>query len=125
MTVTGSSTRRLNRQTPTGRGDVRDGSVVAAAETIGAGQAPSTRTLGLTLCGSGPSIISMSDFHQQDLTGSHFEQVSLRGATFHQVYLNNASMQLVDFTGVQVRSALFNQSRLRGVELGDVESAAS
>ncbi len=63
----------------------------------------------------------MTDFHQQDLTGSHFEQVSLRGAIFHQVYLNDASMQLVDFTGVEVRGALFNQSRLRGVELIDVE----
>jgi hypothetical protein len=37
------------------------------------------------------------------------------------VFLNDASMRAVDFTGAQVRGALFNESRMRGVELVDVE----
>jgi hypothetical protein len=47
--------------------------------------------------------------------------VNLRDATFTQVSLNNASMHGVDLTGAQVRDALFNQTRMRGVELVDVE----
>jgi len=43
----------------------------------------------------------MTEFREQDLSGARFERVDLRGATF--------------------RSARFNQSRMRGVELVDVE----
>jgi hypothetical protein len=63
----------------------------------------------------------MTDFREQDLTGARFERVSLRGATFTQVFLNDASMHMIDLTGAQVRGALFNQTRMRGVELIDVE----
>jgi uncharacterized protein YjbI with pentapeptide repeats len=63
----------------------------------------------------------MTQFSEQDLTGATFERVSLRGATFTQVCLNDARMHEVDLTGAQVRAALFNESRLRGVELVDVE----
>jgi hypothetical protein len=37
------------------------------------------------------------------------------------VFLNDASMRAVDFTGAQVRGSLFNESRMRGVELVNVE----
>jgi hypothetical protein len=53
----------------------------------------------------------MTEFREQDLTGARFERVSLRGA----------SMYRVDFTGAYVRGALFNQTRMRGVELVDVQ----
>ncbi|MBA2560697.1 MAG: DinB family protein [Propionibacteriales bacterium] len=63
----------------------------------------------------------MTEFREQDLTGARFERVSLLGATFTQVYLNDARMHLVDLTGAHIRGALFDKTRLRGVELVDVE----
>jgi uncharacterized protein YjbI with pentapeptide repeats len=65
--------------------------------------------------------MSMTEFREQDLTGAGLERVSFRGATFTQVFLNDASMQAVDFTCPRIRGALFNESRMRGVELADVE----
>jgi len=65
--------------------------------------------------------MSMTEFHEQDLTGARFERVSLRGATFNRVFLNDASMRAVDFTGAQIRGATFDGSRMRGVELVDVD----
>ncbi len=70
-----------------------------------------TEGTGSRSSGIGPSVKSMTEFREQDLTGARFERVSLRGA----------SMQAVDLTGVRVRGALFNGSRMRGVELVDVE----
>jgi hypothetical protein len=55
--------------------------------------------------------MSMTRFHDQDLTGAHFDRVSLR----------DAHMDAVDLTGAQIRGAVFNGSRMRGVELVDVE----
>lgn len=63
----------------------------------------------------------MTDFLEQDLAGARFERVNLRGASFTEVYLNDASLRDVDLTGLQVRGALFSRSRMRGVELSDVE----
>ena len=63
----------------------------------------------------------MTEFREQDLTGARFERVSLRGASFNQVYLNDSTMREVDFTGAQIRAAYFSKSRLRGVELVDVD----
>ena len=63
----------------------------------------------------------MTEFREQDLSGTHFERVNLRGATFTRVSLSDARMRSVDFSGAQLRGALFSQSRLRGVELVDVE----
>jgi hypothetical protein len=63
----------------------------------------------------------MSEFRDQDLEGVRFEGVNLRGATFTRVYLHDAGMYAVDFTGARIRGALFNGSRMRGVELVDVE----
>jgi len=67
------------------------------------------------------SMLSMTEFREQDLTGAHFDRVSLRSATFTRVSLNDASMYRVDFTGTQIRGALFSRSRMRGVEMVDVE----
>ena len=53
----------------------------------------------------------MTEFREQDLTGARFERVELRGATFADV----------DFTGVQIRGSLFSESRMRGVELVNVD----
>jgi hypothetical protein len=65
----------------------------------------------------------MAEFLEQDLTGSRFQRVSLRDATFTDVYLTGARMRDVDLSGAQVRDALFDKTRLRGVELVDVEIA--
>jgi hypothetical protein len=53
----------------------------------------------------------MTEFRNQDLSGSHFEQVSLRRAVLRDV----------DFTGADFRGGAFHRSRMRGVELVDVE----
>jgi DinB superfamily/Pentapeptide repeats (8 copies) len=55
--------------------------------------------------------MSMTRFHDQDLTGARFEHVSLR----------DAQMNGVDLSGAQIRGTTFNGSRMRGVELVDVE----
>jgi DinB superfamily/Pentapeptide repeats (8 copies) len=55
--------------------------------------------------------MSMTRFHEQDLTGARFERVSLR----------DAHMNAVDLSGAQIRGCAFNGSRMRGVELVDVE----
>lgn len=79
------------------------------------------RRTGSRSSGTGPTVTSMTDFTEQDLTGARFERVSLRGAHFTQVYFNDARMHLVDLTGVRVRAAHLNGTRLRGVEMVDVE----
>ena len=43
------------------------------------------------------------------------------GRHLTSVFLDDARMREVDFTGAQVRGAVFNESRMRGVELIDVE----
>jgi hypothetical protein len=63
----------------------------------------------------------MTDFFEQDLNGASFQRVSLRGATFNEVYLTDASLRSVDLTGAQFRSASFHRTRMRGVELVDVD----
>ncbi len=65
--------------------------------------------------------MSMTEFCEQDLTGARFERVSLRNATFHQVFLNDANLHFVDLTGAQVRAAFLNETRMRAVEMCNVE----
>lgn len=69
----------------------------------------------------GTSVISMTEFRDQDLSGSSFQSLSLRDATFTDVYLNNARLRDVDLSGAEIRGALLNGSRMRGVELVDVQ----
>ena len=65
--------------------------------------------------------MSMTEFRDQDLTGSRFGRVSLRGADLTRVFLAGANMRQIDLTGTLMRAALFRGSRMRGVELVDVE----
>jgi hypothetical protein len=62
----------------------------------------------------------MAEFLEQDLTGARFHRVNLRRSTFNDVYLTDASLRDVDLTRADVRAALFNRTRMRGVELVDV-----
>ena len=62
----------------------------------------------------------MSEFIQQDLSGSRFDQVLLSGADFHEVRLNDARFRDVDLRGLDVRGAVMS-GKLRGVEFWDVE----
>ncbi len=62
----------------------------------------------------------MTDFHQQDLSGSRFEEVDLRGATFHQVRLNDARIYDADLSGLDIRAAFLEGASMSGVELVDV-----
>jgi hypothetical protein len=55
--------------------------------------------------------MSMTSFHENDLTGARFERVSLR----------RASLNSVDLSEAQFRNAVFNGGRMRGVELIDVD----
>src|SRR6185437_13850906 len=61
--------------------------------------------------GSASSVIAMTDFRDQDLTGARFENVSLR----------RASRRIVDLSGAQLRSVMLHGTRMRGVELCDVD----
>ncbi|MDT5023818.1 MAG: hypothetical protein QOE61_244 [Micromonosporaceae bacterium] len=47
----------------------------------------------------------MTDFTNENLTGSRFEDVYLTDARFHDVDLTNARFHLVDLTGVMIRGA--------------------
>jgi hypothetical protein len=63
----------------------------------------------------------MTEFREQDLTGARFERVNLRGATFSRVLVQDAVLHEVDLTGAQIRGSVVSQSRMRGVELVDIE----
>lgn len=63
----------------------------------------------------------MTEMEYEDRAGERFEHVNLRGATFTDVYLNGATIRDVDLSGAQIRMAMFNGSRMRGVELVDVD----
>ena len=69
-------------------------------------------------------MLPVTEFREQDLTGARFERVGLRHATFTQVHLNDARMHQVDLSGADIRGAYFHQTRLRGVELVDVQISA-
>ena len=73
-----------------------------------------------TACGASYRV-GMTEFREQDLAGARFEWVNLRDATFDQVLLTASSMHSVDLSKAQFRSVRFNGSRMRGVELVDVE----
>ncbi len=53
----------------------------------------------------------MTEFREQDLSGSSFERVSLR----------DARLRRVDFTGAEVRGAKLHHVTMHGVELFDVD----
>ncbi|MCK2212318.1 DinB family protein [Actinomadura sp. ATCC 31491] len=63
----------------------------------------------------------MAEFREQDLAGARVERVNLRGADLTRVDLRDATLRRVDLTGADLRAALLLRTRLRGVELVDVE----
>src|SRR5674476_68299 len=62
----------------------------------------------------------MTEFIQQDLSGSRFDQVLLSGADFHEVRLNDARFRDVYLRGLDVRGAVMS-GKLGGGEFWDVE----
>ncbi len=56
----------------------------------------------------------MTDFIQENLTGSRFEDVYLTDARFHNVDLTNARFRLVDLTGVMIRGAALVNADISG-----------
>ena len=63
----------------------------------------------------------MTDFHEQDLTGARFERVDLSRATFREVRFNDALIHDADLTGLDIRAAYLKGTRMRGVELVDLQ----
>lgn len=108
-------------------GRLRNTSSVLSARAVGLSSRGTTNTLG-GRSGNRKQIVrfrsygvAMTDFFEQDLSGSRFERVHLRGATFHQVHLNDATIRDADLSGLTIRGAWMKGVRLTGVELVDAE----
>jgi hypothetical protein len=63
----------------------------------------------------------MTDFSEQDLSGSGFQQVDLSGSTFRQADMTDLDIREVNFSGTRVRAAYFDGVRMTGVEVPDME----
>lgn len=63
----------------------------------------------------------MTEFTEQDLSGSTFRRVDLSGATFEQAHLRGAVLREVDLSGARVRAAYLDGVRMTGVEVPDLE----
>ena len=63
----------------------------------------------------------MSDFTEQDLSGSSFQQVDLSGSTFRQVDMTGMDVREVNLSNTRVRAAYFDRVRMTGVEVPDLE----
>jgi hypothetical protein len=63
----------------------------------------------------------MTEFRGQDMSGACFDGVNLRSARFHSVELIGAELHDVDLSEAQIRGSLLKGTRMRGVELIDVE----
>ncbi len=63
----------------------------------------------------------MTDFTEQDLSGSTFRQVDLSGSTFREVRLAGAVVRDADLSDLRVRAAWLNGVRMTGVEVPDLE----
>ena len=63
----------------------------------------------------------MSDFTEQDLSGSSFEKVDLSGSTFAKVDMTGMDVREVDLSRTRVRGAYFDGVRMSGVEVPDLE----
>ncbi len=68
-----------------------------------------------------PYGVPVTDFTEQDLSGSTFRRVDLSGATFDQAHLRGAVLRDVDLSGARVRSAYLDGVRMTGVEVPDLE----
>jgi hypothetical protein len=74
----------------------------------------------------------VTDFTDENLTGSRFEGVYLTGASFHDVDLTGARFRLVDLTGARIRDAALvdvdisgeiSNLRVNGVDVGPLVEA--
>jgi uncharacterized protein YjbI with pentapeptide repeats len=74
----------------------------------------------------------VTDFTDENLTGSRFEGVHLTGASFHDVDLTGARFRLVDLTGARIRDAALvdvdisgeiSNLRVNGVDVGPLVEA--
>ena len=63
----------------------------------------------------------MTDFTEQDLSGSTFRRVNLSGATFREAHLTDALIRDVDLSRTRVRAAYLDGVRMTGVEVPDME----
>jgi hypothetical protein len=63
----------------------------------------------------------MTDFTEQDLSGSTFRRVRLSGSTFREAYLTDLDVRDVDLSGTRVRAAYLDRVRMTGVEAPDLE----
>ncbi|MFC0224504.1 DinB family protein [Nocardioides zeicaulis] len=63
----------------------------------------------------------MTDFTEQDLSGSTFRRVDLSGSTFEQAHLRGAVLHDVDLSGARVRATYLDGVRMTGVEVPDLE----
>jgi hypothetical protein len=63
----------------------------------------------------------MTDFSEQDLSGSTFHRVDLSGSTLREVRLTGADVRDADLSDLRVRSAWLKGVRMTGVEVPDME----
>ena len=63
----------------------------------------------------------MTDFTEQDLSGSTFRRVDLSRAELREVRLTGATIHDADLSGLRVRAAWLDGVRMTGVEVPDLE----
>jgi len=63
----------------------------------------------------------MTDFTEQDLSGSTFRRVDLSGAEFREAHMTGMVVHDVDLSGTRVRAAYLDGVRMTGVEVPDLE----
>lgn len=63
----------------------------------------------------------MGEFVEQEMDGARFERVSMTGAALRRVDLSGSTFEAVDLTEADIRIAVFNGAKMRGVEMVDVE----
>ena len=66
----------------------------------------------------------MTEFVDQDLSGSRLERVSLRNSSLSQVQFNDASLRRINFSGARIRGALFQDMHMTGIEMWNMEISA-
>lgn len=67
------------------------------------------------------SVACMTASEDLGSTGAQFSRLRLRNARFSRIALDGAAVRAVELDGLDVRASVLSHSRLRGVELVDVE----
>jgi len=63
----------------------------------------------------------VTDFSEQDLSGSSFQRVDLSGSTFRGADMSDLDVREVDLSRTRVRAAYVDGVRMTGVEIPDME----